>query len=888
MPKVSEALDNFLRARQLPANGDLIARWGVHMETQVNVAAGDGEPVAGKRSTFCNGADTWHSIRIPKDANSEPSWSDYNLSFSLTEHAEGIGMTGFDWQNRCSRWVAFDFDSLTNHAKGVGITDDNLEQVKQKAMQLSFVEVRRSTGGGGLHLYVYLDAIPCENHTVHAALARCILGMMSSECNFDFASQIDSCGGVMWVWHRKLTAETGGLTKIKEATRVLSSADLPPNWRDHLEVVTRKRSKVRINEVTDDDLDPFEALASSQKIISLDDSHKAQIEALQRSAYTTLWIADHHLLQTHTCALQSLMDGDEGKELKLAGLFKTSSQGRNPGNPNCFLFPLPNGAWRVYRFSPGVSESPTWTQDGQGWTTCFFNRRPDLAIAAKTHGGIEDPDKGGYVFKTPADASQAAKLLGQPDLAIDEMFEGRKTTLKPHKDGRLVMEIERVKGDAELKEPEGWLAKKTKWVRVFETVIHDKEDDEIEASEYDSVLRSIKTPAKQFLGWVVHEGGEWVGNPAANVKMLLQHLGNAKDASECIMGGAVGKSWRLVCLPFREEYPGGRQWNLDAAQFRFQPAALEPDQTPVHPHWDKVFDHIGIELTPALRDLAWAQQANIKSGADYLRAWVACGFRDPFEPTPYLFLHGNEACGKSILHEALSVLVTKGVVKADKALTSNNDFNGELAGAIICVVEEKNVSTTSGAHARIKEYVTARTLSIRQMRMNTYQIPNTTHWIQCANSQADCPVFPGDTRITVIEVCDLMPGQEIAKKTLLVKLEEEAPHFMYTLMNLQLPPLTGRMRLPVVGTPSKSRTEELNKTPLQIFLEEYCQAKKGAKVLRFGEFYDAFQKCLDAGEKAQWSKIYTSRKLPNMHQLVRGHAGERFVPNLVFKTPETN
>ncbi len=124
---------------------------------------------------------------------------------------------------------------------------------------------------------------------------------------------------------------------------MLSAADLPANWRDHIEVVTRKRSKVRVNEVADDDLDPFEALASGQKIIPLDDSHKAQIEALQRSHYTTLWIADHHLLQTHTCALKQLMDGPEGKELKLVGVFETNSQGRNPGNPNCFLFPLPNG-----------------------------------------------------------------------------------------------------------------------------------------------------------------------------------------------------------------------------------------------------------------------------------------------------------------------------------------------------------------------------------------------------------------------------------------------------------------------------------------------------------------------------------------------------------------
>src|SRR5208283_4327294 len=112
----------------------------------------------------------------------------------------------------------------------------------QKAMQLPYVEVRRSTGGSGLHLYVYLDGIPCENHTVHAALARCVLGMMSSECNFDFASQIDALGGVMWIWHRKMTAENHGLEIIKKATKVLTAADLPANWRDHIEVVTRKRS----------------------------------------------------------------------------------------------------------------------------------------------------------------------------------------------------------------------------------------------------------------------------------------------------------------------------------------------------------------------------------------------------------------------------------------------------------------------------------------------------------------------------------------------------------------------------------------------------------------------------------------------------------------------
>ncbi len=239
---------------------------------------------------------------------------------------------------------------------------------------------------------------------------------------------------------------------------------------------------------------------------------------------------------------------------------------------------------------------------------------------------------------------KAAKVLGQPDTPIDPMFEGRKTTLKPHKDGRLVVEIERAKGDADKPEPEGWLAKKTKWVRVFETAIHDKQDDEIgaDANTTTCSVPSRRPPSSFSAGWSTTRAANGSDNPAANVKMLLQNLGNAKDKAECIMGGAIGQSWELVSLPFREEYPGGRQWNRDAAQFSYQPAALEPDETPHHPHWDMIFDHIGVELTPALRSLPWAQKANIKTGADYLRAWVACAFRDPFEPTPYLFLWGNE------------------------------------------------------------------------------------------------------------------------------------------------------------------------------------------------------------------------------------------------------
>ena len=131
--KLSESLHKFLNARKTAANTDLIDRWAIGMETQVNVRAANGEPVSGKRTTFSDGINTWWNIRIPHGADTEPEWSDYDITWPLDLHADGIGCTGWQWQDRVSLWVAFDFDGISGHAKGVGISDEDLEKVKEAA-----------------------------------------------------------------------------------------------------------------------------------------------------------------------------------------------------------------------------------------------------------------------------------------------------------------------------------------------------------------------------------------------------------------------------------------------------------------------------------------------------------------------------------------------------------------------------------------------------------------------------------------------------------------------------------------------------------------------------------------------------------------------------------
>ena len=301
----------------------------------------------------------------------------------------------------------------------------------------------------------------------------------------------------------------------------------------------------------------------------------------------------------------------------------------------------------------------------------------------------------------------------------------------------------------------------------------------------------METAAVEHAGWVMKKQKEWVRHPASNVKMLLQSLGHAKNEAEAIMGAAAARGWRLVNLPFREEYPGGRQWNLDAAQFKYKPAELADDEVPCHPHWDMIFDHIGHELTPVLRELPWAIEANIKTGADYLRELGRLCLPRPLpaSPVPFLLWPGGQR-----QEHLLRVPATAGDERAWSRPNgrSTSEFNGELSGAIICAVEETDISKAPGAHAKIKEYSTGRTILIRKMRHDCFAQPNATHWVQTANKRENCPVFPGDTRITAIYVSDLLEEQKIAKPKLEPLLDQEAPHFLYTLMHLDLPPMIDR------------------------------------------------------------------------------------------------
>lgn len=851
-PTKSQAIKRFLDAR---THQDLASLYNIDMEVQVLVAQENGTRIDGDYKGkywhgWTDGIQTWKPFRIPLKANTEPEYTDREMNFDLDRYVEAIGMTGWDWKNKISRWVAFDLDGISGHSEkhAKRLTEQELEEVKEKVLTIPWCTLRRSTGGKGYHIYVFLEPITTNNHTEHAALARAILGMMSGLTHFDFNAKVDVCGGNMWVWHRKMQGE--GLLKVQDAQCTLK--DVPLNWKDHLDVISGSRRKILPSFIGQPE--QFESLIGQSTRTKLDENHNTLLDWFKTNNFRAWWDNDHWMLVCHTYHLKLAHE-----QLQLKGVFETLSTGvEAPHDHNCFMFPNPNGSWTVRRYSAGVAEAPTWEQDGVGYTKCYFNKIPSLKIAARICGGVELPS-GGYTFASAKDAVRATTMLGTK-IELPAWAEHKNAILKERKDGKVVISLTQDADDAKHLNTgqvmTGWAIEKKNYVRVIDT---QQKDIEYDFGTFDDSLRHVVSAASgDDCGWVIRTpGADWRNEPLTHVKAFLAAQGFSTKDITGVVGSSISNCWYLVNRPFEEEYPSGRQWNKDAAKFRFLPT-IDTDNLQ-YPTWMKILNHCGANLDKIVRNDPCCIQGGIQTGGDYLKCWIASVFQQPTEPLPYLFFFSkDQSTGKSIFHEAISLLVTRGVVSVDKALQSPQ-YNGELAGAVVCIVEETDLGKNKQAYNKIKEWVTAKKIMIRALYEAPCMMVNTSHFIQCSNDHLACPVFPGDTRITYINVPPLT--SQIPKKVLFPMLEKEAPDFLRALLNLELPKTMDRLNLPVLATYEKTMAEQSNRSLLEEFIEDNTWYIPGSMV-KFSDFWDKFRMWLDPQEVRNWSKIRVGRELP--------------------------
>ncbi len=868
----SQAIAAFLKARTHP---DLAELYSLDMEVQVNVIKADGKKVdlgqfKGKaRSAYTNGILTWKPIRIPYNANTEPEFTDSDQKYPLELYAEGIGMTGWDWKARVSRWVAFDFDAILGHsdAHSKKLTDSQLAEITAVVQNVPFVTLRKSTSGKGLHLYVFLKPVATANHNEHAALARAILAMLSGLTGYDFSSKVDICGGNMWVWHQKMYRDyskldrNDGLELIKQGIML---EHIPDNWRDHINVVSKKTRRTVpqfVYSLPEDHPDRlFQELTGQRSHTSLDTTHRALIEYLAKNNCAWWWDTDNHMLVTHTYHLL-----EAHKELHLCGPYNTLAQGTERGaDHNCFMFPLLGGAWTVRRFSQGVKEADSWEQDGKKWTRCFYNREPDLQTMARLHSGIEH-QKGGYIFRKSTEALQVLRGLGI-QLELPETVRDRPCHLIYKKrECKVVVTIDSVAFDnAEVMKE--WHLDRKKWTRIFNTKLPENVDMSEVEGQFDNFIRHISTNNLDS-GWLLKRETGWSEEPLTNITLVLKSMAYDQGAINQILGGSVMRAWNVVNKPFQPEYTGNREWNRDAAQFAIAPS-LDLDKLN-YPNWTKVLEHCGTGLDEGMKTNAWCIENGITKGSEFLMLWIASMFKYPTSPTTYLAFWGPQDSGKSIFHEAISqILITKGAMNANNALQNQSNFNRELLNSVLCYVEEIDLNADKQAYNKIKDWVTSPFIQIHEKGQTPYMVRNCTHWVSASNQQEYVPVFDGDTRITMIRVPPL--SNVIPKPELMAMLTKEAPDFLAEIMALEIPRSDSRLLIPTIETETKERAMAKNRDPLEEFIQEEMFEIPGAAISA-DDFHVKMQFWLDPRDRGKWSKNMIGRKLPE--RIPRGRLG---------------
>ena len=259
----TQAITNFLERNRSPK--DLSSLYNADMEAQVLIDPGSGELVKGEFKGHkwqaykdLETGETYKTFRIPYAAKTEhASFDDPPMNFDLAKHALSIGMTGWDWKHKVSKWVGYDFDSIVEHVKA-GLSLDDLSAIQNALMQLPYCTIRKSTSGNGLHIYVFVNDIRTKTHTEHGALARAILTRMCTDTGYDLQGKVDCFGTILWCWDKRVEVEgSQGLQLIKSGG-VLE--DIPLNWRDHVDVIKKKTRRIRPDVITEDNVDPFEAL----------------------------------------------------------------------------------------------------------------------------------------------------------------------------------------------------------------------------------------------------------------------------------------------------------------------------------------------------------------------------------------------------------------------------------------------------------------------------------------------------------------------------------------------------------------------------------------------------------------------------------------------------
>lgn len=763
----------------------------------------------------------WKTHRIPFcDGNDEPSFNlDKKLSWDFAEHLEGIALSGWNWVDHKTEYVVFDFDSIVNHS--TGLSDSELQSILDAVAQVPWVSIWRSTSGTGYHIRTAIENPPTtKRRCEHKAVAHAVLNRLSAVTGIELTPgvEVDCFGMLHWVWHRKSEGVYRAFDIIKLASEKLP--EVPYGWEEYITDRTRNNRANVPTWVPDEEIDTFEGVRTGNPKTALDFEHRKLLNWLIENRRQHWWDRENWLCVCHTADLR-----DAKNTLKLRGIFETIATGKNDGaDHNCFMHPMPQGAWAVRRFGT-TTEAATWVEQN-GYALCYFNREPEF-VDALNHVKAAKVSSRGYRANA-AQLSELAQLYRLEDFVVP--FEDRSYSITKVGKDKPVIKVKKKTGDDAPKG--GWSDDDTKWVIVFDV----NDPQKLVAQYVGDTIRAVNTDSGiHYYAW--NPGGNcWNFMTRTNVSDHCASLGMAVGETKSYIGLLNRTAWKCVSIPFQPEYPGGKMWNRNRATFAYRVSKASSNYFPTY---ERLLTHIGRDLDDAVARCPECQRMGIKTGRDWLFCWLAILVQHPAQKTHYLYLWSpDQETGKTTFHEQISKLFVKGDVDATTTMTS--EFNAELEGKVLATIEETNLGGSSRAYETIKKLTATENLSVHRKNMTPYPSTNYLKFIHCTNQLLSAPIKAGDLRCVIIRVRGLFPHEYIDKRVLEQRLHEESPDFLSALVNFKLPPPYKRFWLPLPETADRIQLLSAKEDSSVQFIDEQLHASPG-KTIPFHTVYQKYQ-----------------------------------------------
>jgi hypothetical protein len=281
-------------------------------------------------------------FRCPLHGDTKPEIHDTSYHSPLTpDYLFSFAVNGWNWNDLKSEYVTFDLDSIVNHAKG--LSPEKIQEIIDKIKAIPWTEIIKSKSGHGYHIRIYFDPPPhAATHNHHQINGQRALAYLSQVTGLDLLQDdIDVCGAMAFIWHKDTASD--GLRLIKDSTQKLDLSLTP---------------EIEIKPKDNTEYPPVKLTAK----------HKEAIAFFKGKGYP--YNEKTNRLITHAAVVAQAHE-----ELGWVGDYETIATGRIPGDKDCWLVPLANGAWIVYRYTKGCKEHESWFTTKNGWTACFVNRK---------------------------------------------------------------------------------------------------------------------------------------------------------------------------------------------------------------------------------------------------------------------------------------------------------------------------------------------------------------------------------------------------------------------------------------------------------------------------------------------------------------------------------